>query len=199
MQQSDRLLDLLDTFEPLSAREASDVERVRQLASTSDAWPRSLPLHATGSAIIVHPPTRRVLLRWHARQQAWLQVGGHADPGETDPYLVALREAEEETGLRDLAAWPDAAQPTLVQIAIVPVPAGKGEPAHEHADFRYALATAMPETATPESPDARLLWLDVAEALFKVGEDNVRVCLARIAEKLVTRRGSGALSPEPLS
>jgi 8-oxo-dGTP pyrophosphatase MutT (NUDIX family) len=114
--------------------------------------------------------------------QAWLQVGGHGDPGETDPYEVALREAHEETGLHDLTPWPSAGQPTLVQIAIVPVPASKREPAHEHADFRYGLATAAPDLATPESPSALLRWLDLDDALATVAEDNLRVCLLRLAE-----------------
>ncbi len=177
-----RLTELLDAFQPQSPKEASDVERIRQLASQGDPWPRSLPLHATGSAVVVHPPTRRVLLRWHQRMQAWLQVGGHGDAGEIDPYAVALREAAEETGLHDLTPWPDPGQPTLVQVAIVPVPASKREPAHEHADFRYGLATALPDSATPESPAALLRWLDLDEALATVAEDNLRICLLRLAE-----------------
>ena len=179
-----RLTEILNAFEPRSPEEARDVERIRQLMAQGDPWPRSLPLHVTGSAVVVHPPTRRVLLRWHQRMQAWLQVGGHGDPGESDPYEVAVREAEEETGLPDLQPWPDARQPTLVQIAIVPVPASKREPAHEHADLRYGLATDAPDAATPESPVAQLKWLDLDEALSIVAEDNLRVCLLRIAEVL---------------
>src|SRR5262249_10084777 len=126
-------------------------------------------------------PTRRVLLRWHERMQAWLQVGGHADPGEGDPLEIALREAREETGLMDLVAWPDAKSPRLVQVAVVPVPGGKGEPEHEHADIRYALATEQPERVKPENEAATLAWLSVEEALDRVGWDNLRVCLTRIA------------------
>ena len=178
------LTEVLDAFTPRSIEEANDVERIRQLVAQGDPWPRSLPVHATGSAVVVHPPTRRVLLRWHARMQAWLQVGGHGDAGETDPYVVAVREAEEETGLHDLTPWPNPSLATLVQVAIVPVPASKREPAHEHADFRYGLATHSPEDATPESPGARLIWLKIEDALATVAEDNLRVCLQRIAEVL---------------
>ena len=101
--------DLLRHYQPESETETTDVARVRALAErTQDPYPRSLPLHVTGSALIVHPDSGRVLLRWHQRQQAWLQVGGHGDPGESDPLAVALREAREETGLTDLEPWPDA-------------------------------------------------------------------------------------------
>jgi 8-oxo-dGTP pyrophosphatase MutT (NUDIX family) len=175
------LAAVLDDYVPQSDQEAADVERVRDLSAQADAWSRSLPLHVTGSAIILHPDSRRVLQRWHERMQGWLQVGGHADPGETAPFDIALREAQEETGLSDLAAWPDPGQPRVIQVVIVPVPAGRGEPAHEHADIRYVLSTNRPNDATPESSVARLRWLRFEEAISEVGEDNLRICLLRIA------------------
>jgi 8-oxo-dGTP pyrophosphatase MutT (NUDIX family) len=173
---------VLQVYAPRSAEEAQDVETIRRLAASGDVWSRSLPMHVTGSAVVVHPPTRRVLLRWHQRMQGWLQVGGHADPGETDPYAIALREAHEETGLEDLAPWPDALEPTVLHVTIVPVPAGKGEPAHHHADIRYALSTRTPDSVRPESQKARLAWLDLEAAFERVGEDNLRTCLDRIRE-----------------
>jgi geranylgeranyl pyrophosphate synthase len=91
-ERGPHLARVLAAYEPVSAREAADVERVRQLATGADPWTRSAPLHVTGSAVILHPESGRVLLRWHERMQAWLQVGGHADPDETDPFQIALRE-----------------------------------------------------------------------------------------------------------
>src|SRR5713226_3419943 len=105
------LAAVLDAYVPRSDQEVADVERLRGVLVGGDAWSRSSPVHATGSAIILHPDSGRVLLRWHERMQAWLQVGGHADPGETTPFLIALREAHEETGLSDLVAWPDSDAP----------------------------------------------------------------------------------------
>jgi 8-oxo-dGTP pyrophosphatase MutT (NUDIX family) len=174
----DPLVVLLDRFEPGSAEEAADVARVRALvASGADPWSRAAPLHVTGSALVVHPPTRRVLLRWHTRQLAWIQVGGHGDPGERDPLTVARREGEEETGLGDLVPWPDG---RLVHLVIVRVPAAPHEPAHEHADLRFVLATARPDDIRPEDDEAPLRWLSVAEATT-LTEPNVCVTIDRIA------------------
>ena len=118
------LVTLLDRYRPEGDTETADIQRVRALTqTTADPYRRDLPLHVTASALIVHPPTARVLLRWHQRQQAWLQVGGHGDPGETDPLTIVRREAEEETGLTDLAPWPDA---EIKHVVIVDVPAGQG-------------------------------------------------------------------------
>jgi len=183
-----RLQSVLDEYVPRSDAERRDVERLRCLvAESTDPWTRAAPLHVTGSAVVVHPPTRRVLLRWHDRMQAWLQVGGHADPGEIDPFLIAHREAGEETGLSDLVSWPDAESPRVLQVAVVPVPAGKGEPEHEHGDIRYALATSAPDAVTPESDSAALRWLRVEDAVERVGWDNLRVCLTRIAALMDAR------------
>jgi 8-oxo-dGTP pyrophosphatase MutT (NUDIX family) len=177
------VLEVLAEYVPLSPAEREDIARIRQLVLAGDPFPRSLPLHVTGSAVIVHPPTKRVLLRWHQRMQAWLQVGGHADPGEHDPLTTALREAAEETGLTDLVPWPEE-EPRPLHIAVVPVPAGRGEPAHEHADVRYVLATSSPEAIRPESDIAQLAWLSIPDALQRVAQDNLHICLERVARLL---------------
>ena len=172
------MIEALEDYRPRTEDEAVDLKRLHEL--DGDPWSRANPLHATGSALIVHPPTRRLLLRWHVRQQAWLQVGGHGDPGEHHPLDVALREAGEETGLRDLAPWPD---DSIVHVVVVPVPAAGHEPAHEHADIRYLLATATPDDATPESPDSPLRWLTVAEAYSEISEPNLLETVRRADQR----------------
>jgi 8-oxo-dGTP pyrophosphatase MutT (NUDIX family) len=182
---SDPAAALLARYRPRDPGEAADTDRCRELAATAaDPWLRSLPLHFTASALIVHPASARVLLRWHQRQQAWLQVGGHGDPGESDPVAIALREGHEETGLADLVPWPDAA---LVQVAIVDVPARGDEPDHQHADLRFLLATAGPDAVRPENPQAPLRWLTIPEARATTTEGNVRDLLDRAGALLAAQ------------
>jgi 8-oxo-dGTP pyrophosphatase MutT (NUDIX family) len=174
------LTTLLDHYRPEGDAEAADVRRVRSLlGEAAEPYRRDLPLHVTASALIIHPPTGRVLLRWHQRMGGWLQVGGHGDPGEADPLAIAAREAAEETGLTDLTPWPDAA---IRQVVIVRVPPGKGEPAHEHADVRFFMATEHPEAIRPENPDAPLRWLTLTEAHDTTSEPNLRVALTRLEQ-----------------
>ncbi len=173
---------LLDRYRPLGTREAADLRRIRALADhAADPWERSSSLHLTASALVIHPPTGRVLLRWHSRQGEWLQVGGHADPGERDPLAIALREAEEETGLADLAPWPDG---QLRHVSVVAAAAGRGEPAHEHADLRFFLATGEPGAARAESARAPLHWMPAAEAHDRTPNASLRETLAR-ARRLI--------------
>lgn len=174
----------LDSYQPSGVRETADVARVRELFGNNDnPWLRTTALHATASAVVLHPDSGRVLLRWHQRQQAWLQVGGHGDPGERDPLAIALREGYEETGLPDLRAWPNE---ELCHVAIVPVPANDKEPAHEHADLRFVLATDEPAAARPEKPDAPVRWASIAEAYEMTSEDNFRETLVRVERLLST-------------
>lgn len=177
----DLLLSCLQGFTPRSDHEARDVERVIALITDGDPWDRSQPLHVTASALIVHPPSRRVLLRWHDRQQAWLQIGGHADAGENDPLAVALREGAEETGLSDLRPWPTG---DLQHVVVVPVPANDREPAHEHADVRFFLATENPDLARPEHSSAKIRWLSRDDAVALTTEANVQDTINRAANLL---------------
>jgi 8-oxo-dGTP pyrophosphatase MutT (NUDIX family) len=157
------LSGLLTGYRPSGETERADLERMTRLAATvPNPWSRAqLPMHFTASALVVHPPTGRVLLRWHPRQERWLQVGGHGDPGEQDPLAIALREATEETGLTDLAPWPN---PSLVHAVICDVRPSATEPAHQHADLRFIFATAEPAAAAPEDEFSPLRWLSVDEA-----------------------------------
>jgi 8-oxo-dGTP pyrophosphatase MutT (NUDIX family) len=173
---------MLGRYRPQNETEAGDVDRARALIEgADDPWLRSIPLHLTASALIVHPGSGRVLLRWHQRQQAWLQVGGHGDPGESDPVAIALREACEETGLTDLEPWPDA---EIRHVVIVSVPANSREPAHEHADVRFVLSTRTPDAARAESPGAPLRWLSQSAAHEATSEANLRETLFRVERML---------------
>ncbi len=192
----DPLRVALQSYEPHDAAEARDVARVQASLDTGDPWLRDLPLHLTASARVLDPASRRVLLRWHARLGSWMQVGGHGDPGETDPWAIALREAAEETGLTDLWALTPALERRPVQVVVVPVPAGRGESAHEHADVRYLLATGDPGSARAESADAAIRWFTLAEARGEVTEANLLEFLDR-AEAALVAGGSTSSSMRP--
>lgn len=179
------LIGLLNGYRASGDAEAADLRRMREVAaSAADPWSRSLPLHFTASALVVHPATRRVLLRWHHKLGRWLQVGGHGDPGEGDPLAIALREAAEETGLTDLAPWPDG---SLQHAALCHVPASAAEPEHAHADLRFILATSEPGAIVPENERSPLRWLPAGEAAELVGSNNARDLVDRASALLASQ------------
>lgn len=174
----------LDAYAPVTAEERVDVARIRRLLDEGrDVLDRHAALHVTGSALPVHPESGRVALHWHRKIEGWLQLGGHADVGEDDPAVVALREAREESCL-PLDHWPDPDEPLLVQVAVVHVPAWGAEPEHEHADFRYVVATDDPDAAPPREHPEALVWLTVPEALDRPLDPGLRRCIERVAALL---------------
>jgi 8-oxo-dGTP pyrophosphatase MutT (NUDIX family) len=177
------LVATLQSYAPDGDAEVADVRRIADFVeSAADPWDRSQPLHLTASAIVVHAPSHRVLLRWHEKFGRFMQVGGHGDRGEWDPLAIALREAVEETGLPDLRpVVRDEGLVTggIVHLVVVPVPARSDEVAHEHADVRFLLETDRPDEARPETAATPVRWMRWDEAIEAVAEENLRVLLGR--------------------
>lgn len=146
--------DIVARFHSLAASGAQCLERT--------CWEG----HLTGSALITGPKYDCVLLTLHSKLGMWLQLGGHAD-GDADLARVALREAQEESGL---AAFTFAGSqtafgaPPIFDLDIHAIPARKSEPQHLHYDVRYLLIADPTEklAITAESKDLR--WLKLSDA-----------------------------------
>ena len=95
---------VLAGWEPPSARDAELRDRfVAHLDAHPDAMTRAcLPDHLTAGTIVLTPEADWVLLNHHRKAGVWLAFGGHPEPSDTTLAGVALREAQEESGLTDL-------------------------------------------------------------------------------------------------
>jgi 8-oxo-dGTP pyrophosphatase MutT (NUDIX family) len=96
--------------------------------------------HFTATTFIVHGS--KVLLHRHPKQGLWLPPGGHIERDEL-PHEAALREIEEETGLKlHLHSEEQAAQMSgEMDCLVVPLPAfilvEDINPFHQHIDLTY--------------------------------------------------------------
>ena len=153
------LQQILSRHEPSDESEAEDLSRIRAFVDLHPhPFDRAIEQgHLTASAMVLTADGARVLLLFHAKLRRWLQPGGHAEPGETRGEEVALREALEETGLRDLVLHADAPRP--LDVDVHDIPAREKEPAHEHLDLRY-LVIADPAAAIrpAEGETNRVRW-----------------------------------------
>jgi 8-oxo-dGTP pyrophosphatase MutT (NUDIX family) len=151
------LLESLGRHAPADAEEARDLRRIVEFVRRHpDPFDRRLPDgHLTGSAFVVSADGRQVLLLLHRKLERWLQPGGHAENGEASGEAVALREAREETGLRDLSLHPEAPRP--LDVDVHEIPAREGEPAHEHLDLRYLVVTGGQGTIERQADECEAL------------------------------------------
>ncbi|WP_310588016.1 NUDIX hydrolase [Larkinella humicola] len=154
------MLDLLKHHQPFDEDERTMLEHsIQFVRNHPNCFERQLTIgHVTGSAWIVSPDRWQVVLLHHAKLDRWFQPGGHAD-GDPDLLGVALREAEEETGLRDLKVVNRA----IFDVDVHTIPARVSEPEHLHYDIRFLLeaTTDQPFVQTAETKEVR--WVDVRE------------------------------------
>jgi 8-oxo-dGTP pyrophosphatase MutT (NUDIX family) len=113
--------------------------------------------HLTGSAWVVSGDGRRVLLMHHRKLNRWLQPGGHAD-GDVNLAQVALREAREETGLRDLVI-----EGGIFDLDRHRIPARGDEAEHWHYDVRFVVRALGSEDFVINEESHALAWRDVAD------------------------------------
>ena len=111
--------------------------------------------HMTGSAWLLSPAGDKALLTLHHNLQRWMQTGGHAD-GDPDTLRVALKEAEEESGITGIV--PISGEIFDIDIHLIPARPAKGEPAHFHYDVRYMLRTPHEQYAISQESDDLAWW-----------------------------------------
>ena len=170
------LIGMLQSYKTEFAEEQEFITRFLELLNHKDCFQRThLPGHITGSAWIVNPDKSKTLLVHHAKLNKWVQPGGHAD-GEEDILNVALREGEEETGLKNLRP-----STKIFDIDIHPIPERKDFPEHFHYDIRFLVQADEhdPVIVSEESHDVR--WINLNELEKFTAERSV----LRMKEKIV--------------
>lgn len=160
-----------------ASEEAMTAETIRFVETHPDCLLRTQPAgHLTGSAWIVDPTRTRTLLTHHRKLDKWLQLGGHAD-GDPDLAAVALREAQEESGLTRLRLT----SAVIFDLDRHRIPARGAEPEHWHYDLRFMIEAdpAEPLVVSHESKD--LAWVEIAQ----VEKLNPEESMARMVRKTV--------------
>jgi 8-oxo-dGTP diphosphatase len=133
----------------------------------------------------------RLLMIFHRKLRKWLPPGGHLDKNEI-PHECALREVEEETGIRaeildpspllgDLEPF-ERQLPAPYVVLHETILATEHDEAHLHVDFCYLMEAdeTEPVVAAGEVSGAQwfsleeLLACDTFESIRKIGEKILR-------------------------
>lgn len=154
-------------------------EFARLLAEGLHAFRRErLDGHFTGSSWLVSADDQRVLLTHHRKLNRWLQLGGHAD-GDQDLARVALKEAEEESGLGGLRG-----EAAIFDLDRHWIPARGEVPGHWHYDVRFVVHAEAGEAFAISEESLDLAWRDIAALAAEADADE---SLRRMAMRWLAR------------
>ena len=171
------LIDLLRVYDSGFDVEKIYAAQLLDLLQHPRAFQRDhLPGHITGSSWIVDHSRNFVLLVHHGTLNKWLQPGGHAD-GEEDVLNVALREAEEETGLREFKIL----KQNIFDIDIHPIPERAGFPDHLHYDIRFLFEADKNHKIIISEESHDVAWVE-ASKLQELTDGNLSIM--RMVEKV---------------
>lgn len=173
------LCEMLTRYAASHAERRDVAARILEfVSSTPDCFCRTCQQgHITGSAWLLNPAGDKALLTLHRNLKRWMQLGGHAD-GDPDVLRVALREAEEESGIQGIR--PLSADIMDVDIHPIPDRPAKGEPAHFHYDIRFLMQAPHERFAISDESDDLAWWshADIQSRRLELDEAVLR--LARI-------------------
>lgn len=139
--------------------------------------------HFASSAFVVNKDRTKMLVVYHNIYDAWIFPGGHAD-GEENLLSVAVREVDEETGLKtkilDNSIFAISASPIVGHIK-----RGKYVPAHTHLDVVYLLEADDKEMLVFREDESKgVKWITFEEATGDNIVDFIRPVHKRLIEKL---------------
>lgn len=150
------LIKMLNEYHPAAPEEQAYKTRMLTfIKEHDDCFERSLAIgHITASAWLLDKTQTHALLMHHTKLDKWFQLGGHCD-GNPDVLSVAIKEAQEESGIQGIVPVSD----KIFDIDIHLIPANKKEKEHYHYDVRFLLQVTSDEQVIQNNESKELRWI----------------------------------------
>lgn len=177
---------LIEGFQPFNEQEEKDKKVILKYIDTfDDVLTRDNEFaHMCSSGFVVNKSRDKALMIYHNIYDSWAWTGGHVD-GETDLLGVALREAQEETGIKNI-------RPLSTEIFLLDtlpvlghVKRGKYVPAHVHLSIGYLLEADDTEMLViKEDENSGVEWIPINQIVEKSSELYMKPLYEKAIKKL---------------
>ena len=141
--------------------------------------------HFTSSAFVFNKERTKILMIYHKIYNSWAWVGGHSD-GDSDLLYVAMKEAKEETGIKNV----EPISKDIYSLELINVNGhekrGKYVGSHVHLNVTYLLeADESEEIRIKEDENSGVKWVPIDDILNVTSEVWVRDRVyAKILDKM---------------
>lgn len=165
------LVEAVENFVPYNEQEENDRKLILEYLSEPDIFERTNETaHITASAWVVNKTRDKVLMCFHKIYNSWSWFGGHAD-GDMDLLNVAIREVQEESGLKTVTP----VLPDIFSLEVLTVDGhvkkGKYVSSHLHVNISYLLEGDENETLEIcRDENSGVAWFFLDEAVDKSTE-----------------------------
>lgn len=181
-----KLYELIKNYEPVNAQEECDKKQMLQfMEQNSNYLVRDNQIaHFTASIWTVNKERTKTLMVYHNIYDSWSWIGGHAD-GEEDLCAVAMRELQEETGVKHAKLVSDEILSLETLTVNGHVRRGRYVPSHLHLNVTF-LAEADEREALIVNVDENqaVKWWTFKEALQVSNEPWM---IERVYKKLIEK------------
>ena len=180
------LKEQIENYVPYNEQEKNDKEMMIEYMNTfSDVFTRENKMcHFTASNWIVNKEKSKVLMIYHNIYKSWAWTGGHAD-GDSNLLHVALKEAQEETGLKNLKVISNGIFGIQILTVDSHIKREKFIPSHLHLDCCFLLQADENETLkVKEDENSAVEWIDIDKAIEITNELKMKPIYSKLNKKL---------------
>lgn len=175
----------IQKYEPVDEQEVNDKRVILEFIKNNDnvLLRENEIAHITSSGFILNKTFDKVLMVHHNIYNSWCWTGGHAD-GDCDLLKVAIKEAIEETGVKNV--YPLSQDIASIDILGVNshIKRGKYVSSHLHLSIAYLLVCDEEEKLEiNEEENSGVKWIDIDKMLDVINEEH----MVYLYEKLIKK------------
>lgn len=176
----------IEKYTPYNEQEENDKEMMlKYIDIFEDVLTRENKMcHFTASNWIVNKEKTKVLMIYHNIYKSWAWTGGHAD-GDSDLLHVALKEAQEETSLKNLKLLSDGIYGIQILTVDSHIKREKFVPSHLHLDCCFLLEADENEMVKIKADEnSGVEWIDIEKAVEVTNEEKMKPIYIKLNKKL---------------